>query len=202
MTNDETGNFAAFDAGRHGCAGRRSGARLEGVGAGAGDLALVVAAVGAGAARGLQVPDRHLRGRQSRHQGGVRADLGRGLPAQLAAAFASGQVPNIVTHLPSFAVTNYWRRVCSSRSTTSSRRSGRRSTTPAPTTSTRSTTASLPAPASATPPPNMLWLRKDLMEKAGIDKAPTHLGRAARRVPEDAGRRHLRRAAALRPQLA
>lgn len=29
--------------------------------------------------------------------------------AQLAAAFASGQVPNIVTHLPSFAVTNYWR---------------------------------------------------------------------------------------------
>ena len=30
-------------------------------------------------------------------------------PAQLAAAFASGQVPNIVTHLPSFAVTNYWR---------------------------------------------------------------------------------------------
>lgn len=29
--------------------------------------------------------------------------------AQLSAAFASGQVPNIVTHLPSFAVTNYWR---------------------------------------------------------------------------------------------
>jgi multiple sugar transport system substrate-binding protein len=29
--------------------------------------------------------------------------------AQLAAAFASGQVPNVVTHLPSFAVTNYWR---------------------------------------------------------------------------------------------
>jgi multiple sugar transport system substrate-binding protein len=29
--------------------------------------------------------------------------------AQLAAAFASNQVPNIVTHLPSFAVTNYWR---------------------------------------------------------------------------------------------
>ncbi|MGL4443326.1 MAG: extracellular solute-binding protein, partial [Alsobacter sp.] len=27
---------------------------------------------------------------------------------QLAAAFASGQVPNIVTHLPSFAVQDYW----------------------------------------------------------------------------------------------
>jgi multiple sugar transport system substrate-binding protein len=31
-----------------------------------------------------------------------------GYPAQLAAAFASRQVPNIVTHLPSFAVSNYW----------------------------------------------------------------------------------------------
>jgi multiple sugar transport system substrate-binding protein len=31
-----------------------------------------------------------------------------GYPAQLAAAFASGQVPSIVTHLPSFAVSNYW----------------------------------------------------------------------------------------------
>ena len=32
-----------------------------------------------------------------------------GYAAQLAAAFAAAQVPNIVTHLPSFAVTNYWR---------------------------------------------------------------------------------------------
>jgi multiple sugar transport system substrate-binding protein len=31
-----------------------------------------------------------------------------GYPAQMAAAFASGQVPNIVTHLPSFAVSQYW----------------------------------------------------------------------------------------------
>ena len=31
-----------------------------------------------------------------------------GYAAQLAAAFASGDVPNIVTHLPSFAVSNYW----------------------------------------------------------------------------------------------
>ncbi len=31
-----------------------------------------------------------------------------GYPAQMAAAFASGQVPNVVTHLPSFAVSNYW----------------------------------------------------------------------------------------------
>src|SRR6476661_6234586 len=29
-------------------------------------------------------------------------------PAQLAAAFASKQVPDILTHLPSFAVANYW----------------------------------------------------------------------------------------------
>ena len=32
-----------------------------------------------------------------------------GYPAQLSAAFASEQVPNVVTHLPSFAVSNYWR---------------------------------------------------------------------------------------------
>ena len=31
-----------------------------------------------------------------------------GYAAQLAAAFASGDVPNLVTHLPSFAVSNYW----------------------------------------------------------------------------------------------
>lgn len=31
-----------------------------------------------------------------------------GYPAQMAAAFASGQVPNVVTHLPSFAVSSYW----------------------------------------------------------------------------------------------
>ncbi|SOH94881.1 multiple sugar transport system substrate-binding protein [Monaibacterium marinum] len=31
-----------------------------------------------------------------------------GYAPQMAAAFASGDVPNIVTHLPSFAVSNYW----------------------------------------------------------------------------------------------
>jgi multiple sugar transport system substrate-binding protein len=31
-----------------------------------------------------------------------------GYPAQMAAAFASGQVPSVVTHLPSFAVSSYW----------------------------------------------------------------------------------------------
>jgi multiple sugar transport system substrate-binding protein len=31
-----------------------------------------------------------------------------GYPAQMAAAFASGQVPSVVTHLPSFALATYW----------------------------------------------------------------------------------------------
>jgi multiple sugar transport system substrate-binding protein len=31
-----------------------------------------------------------------------------GYPAQMAAAFVSGQVPSVVTHLPSFAVSSYW----------------------------------------------------------------------------------------------
>ena len=33
----------------------------------------------------------------------------RAIAPQLAAAFASGEVPNLVTHLPSFAVSDYWR---------------------------------------------------------------------------------------------
>jgi multiple sugar transport system substrate-binding protein len=36
------------------------------------------------------------------------ASSDEGYPAQMAAAFASGQVPNVVTHLPSFAVSSYW----------------------------------------------------------------------------------------------
>ncbi len=43
---------------------------------------------------------------------GVKVDFERtsdeGYPAQLAAAFAGGNVPNLVTHLPSFAVADYW----------------------------------------------------------------------------------------------
>ena len=31
-----------------------------------------------------------------------------GYPAQMAAAFASGQVPSVVTHLPHFALATYW----------------------------------------------------------------------------------------------
>ncbi|MEM7566063.1 MAG: hypothetical protein AAF321_02415, partial [Pseudomonadota bacterium] len=31
-----------------------------------------------------------------------------GYAPQLAAAFASGEVPNVVTHLPSFATSSYW----------------------------------------------------------------------------------------------
>ena len=38
----------------------------------------------------------------------VEATSDEGYPAQMAAAFASGQVPSVVTHLPSFALATYW----------------------------------------------------------------------------------------------
>ena len=108
----------------------------------------------AGAACSLQGADRRLRSRQSGRQGGLRADLGRGLsgPARRGLRLEAG-----AGHRHAPAVLRRRRpitaRAWSSRSTTSSRRSAPTSIIPAPTTSTRPPTATIAAPASATPPP-------------------------------------------------
>ena len=77
-----------------------------------------------------------------------------GYAPQLAAAFSSGEVPDIVTHLPSFAAQSYYdaglRRALRRRHRGDRRG---RSTSPARTTSSGRPTATTSAPASATPPP-------------------------------------------------
>ncbi len=96
-----------------------------------------------------------------------------GYPQQLAAAFASNEVPNVVTHLPSFAVQDYWtagllepfndviQMIGPEKYYEGANRIYEISKGQYAGTGVGNTAA------------NMLWLRKDLMQKASIDKAPT-----------------------------
>ena len=95
-----------------------------------------------------------------------------GYPAQLAAAFAGGNVPNLVTHLPSFAVADYWRAgllapfdpvidaVGSDRFFSGTNRVYEIEPGVHAAAGIGNTAA------------NMLWLRTDLMETAGIERPP------------------------------
>ena len=120
--------------------------------------------------------------------------------AQLAAAFASGQVPNIVTHLPSFAVTNYWRNGLLEPFNDVIQTVGPEKFYPGANRIYEVEKGVYGGAGIGGTAANTLWLRTDLMKKAGIESAPEDLGRAARRGAQDAGRRHLRRAAALRQE--
>ena len=107
---------------------------------------------------------------------GVTVDFERtsdeGYPAQLAAAFAGGNVPNLITHLPSFAVADYWDaglllpfddvidsigrdRFNESANQVYAVEGGGHA-----------------AAALGNTAANMLWIRTDMMEKAGIDTIP------------------------------
>ncbi|MDE0061936.1 MAG: ABC transporter substrate-binding protein [Gammaproteobacteria bacterium] len=95
-----------------------------------------------------------------------------GYPAQLAAAFAGGNVPNLVTHLPSFAVADYWNAgllspfdavidaVGAGRFFDGTNRVYELEPGVHAAAGIGNTAA------------NMLWLRTDLMEKAGIERPP------------------------------
>ena len=123
-----------------------------------------------------------------------------GYPAQLAAAFAGGDVPNLVTHLPSFAVADYWRagllapfdpvieQVGADRFFEGTNRVYEISPGAHAAAGIGNTAA------------NMLWLRTDLMQQAGIDTAAPYLGRAASGLPPHAGPGDLWRPASLCPQ--
>ena len=95
-----------------------------------------------------------------------------GYAAQLAAAFAGGRVPNLVTHLPSFAVADYWNAglllpfdaVIDAVGTDRFLDGANRVYEISP--------GSHAAAGLGHTAANMLWLRTDLMEKAGIGKAP------------------------------
>ncbi len=95
-----------------------------------------------------------------------------GYAAQLAAAFAGGKVPNLVTHLPSFAVADYWNAglllpfddVISSVGADKFLDGANRIYEMSP--------GAHAAAGIGHTAANMLWLRTDLMEKGGIERAP------------------------------
>ena len=95
-----------------------------------------------------------------------------GYPAQLAAAFAGGNVPNLITHLPSFAVADYWSAgllapfddVISAVGAERFNEGANRVYEIDPGVHAAAALGNTAA--------NMLWIRTDLMEKAGIDEIP------------------------------
>jgi multiple sugar transport system substrate-binding protein len=92
--------------------------------------------------------------------------------AQLAAAFASGQVPNIVTHLPSFAVTNYWRNGLLEPFNDVIQMVGPEKFYPDANRIYEVEKGVYGGAGIGGTAANTLWLRTDLMKKAGIESAP------------------------------
>lgn len=93
-------------------------------------------------------------------------------PAQLAAAFASGQVPNIVTHLPSFAVSNYWRSGLLEPFNDVIQMVGPEKFYPGANRIYEVEPGVFAGAGIGGTAANSLWLRTDLMKKAGIAEAP------------------------------
>ena len=92
--------------------------------------------------------------------------------AQLAAAFASGQVPNIVTHLPSFAVGNYWRSGLLEPFNDVIQMVGPEKFYPGANRIYEVEPGIFAGAGIGGTAANSLWLRTDLMKKAGIADAP------------------------------
>jgi multiple sugar transport system substrate-binding protein len=95
-----------------------------------------------------------------------------GYAPQLAAAFASGKVPNMVTHLPSFACSNYWRNGLLEPMNDVIDAVGTEKYYDGANDIYEIDKGQYSATGIGNSAANMLWLRKDLLEKAGIDKTP------------------------------
>lgn len=95
-----------------------------------------------------------------------------GYAPQLAAAFASGDVPNVVTHLPSFAVATYWTNGLLEPFNEVIEMIGRDKFYPGANDIYEVDPGQYAGTGIGNSAANMIWLRKDLMEKAGIDKHP------------------------------
>ncbi|KUF10870.1 hypothetical protein AVJ23_10560 [Pseudoponticoccus marisrubri] len=95
-----------------------------------------------------------------------------GYAPQLAAAFASGDVPNIVTHLPSFAVSNYWRNGLLEPFNDVIEMIGPEKFYDGVNRIYEIDQGQYAGTSIGNSAANMIWLRRDLMEKAGIDKNP------------------------------
>jgi multiple sugar transport system substrate-binding protein len=95
-----------------------------------------------------------------------------GYAAQFAAAFAAKQVPNIVTHLPSFAAQNYYGQGLLEPMDDVIKVIGEDKYFPGANDVYKTADGHYCGTPIGNTAADMLWLRKDLMEKAGIDKAP------------------------------
>jgi len=95
-----------------------------------------------------------------------------GYAPQLAAAFASGEVPNIVTHLPSFAVSNYWRNGLLEPFNEVIEMIGPEKFYDGANKIYEIDEGQYAGTGIGNSAANMLWVRTDLMEQAGLDTAP------------------------------
>ena len=97
-----------------------------------------------------------------------------GYPAQLAAAFASKQVPDILTHLPSFAVSNYWANGLVEPFTDVIQAIGPQNYYEGANRIYEVEKGVYAGTGIGNTAANMLWLRKDLLAKAGIASFPAN----------------------------
>lgn len=95
-----------------------------------------------------------------------------GYQPQLAAAFASGEVPNIVTHLPSFAVSDYWSNGLLEPFNDVIAAVGPEKYYDGANAIYEIDKGQFAGSGIGNSAANMLWLRKDLLKDANIDKAP------------------------------
>jgi multiple sugar transport system substrate-binding protein len=96
-----------------------------------------------------------------------------GYPAQLAAAFAAKQLPNIITHLPSFAAQNYYGQGLLEPMDDVIKAVGEADYFAGANDVYKTADGHYCGTPIGNTAADMLWLRKDLMAKAGVDKAPT-----------------------------
>ncbi|MEE4277277.1 MAG: extracellular solute-binding protein [Halieaceae bacterium] len=95
-----------------------------------------------------------------------------GYAAQLAAAFASGQVPDLVTHLPSFSVQNYYAQGLVEPFDEVIEAIGPDSYYPGANEVFRAADGHYVATGIGNSAVNILWLRQDLMQRAGVERIP------------------------------
>lgn len=95
-----------------------------------------------------------------------------GYAPQLAAAFSSGEVPDIVTHLPSFAVASYYSNGLVEPFDDVIAAIGADDYYPGANDVFKAADGKFFGTGIGNSAANMLWLRKDLMAAAGVDKAP------------------------------
>lgn len=95
-----------------------------------------------------------------------------GYASQLAAAFASGEVPDIVTHLPSFAVQSYYANGLVEPFDDVIAAIGEDKYYPGANDVFKAADGRYVGTGIGNTAANMLWMRRDLMNEAGVDKIP------------------------------